>query len=140
MMTLNPPLPPSVPTDQALMDAFSLLQSLGNAQNTAAILSQMAEHKKAIDEATVAHDAALAAAAQAQTALADLQERERLVTAREEAVANARTALDVASSANAARAKALDDREAELAKREQEHAAKVKANEDRIAQVRASLA
>ena len=71
MIGMNTPaLPPSVPTDAALMGAFNLLQSLGNAQNTAAILSQMAEHKKAIDDATVAHDAALAAATQAQTALA----------------------------------------------------------------------
>ena len=37
--------------------------------------------------------------------------------AREQAVANAQTALDVASSANKARAAALDDREAEVAKR-----------------------
>ena len=60
--------------------------------------------------------------------------------ARAQSVANAQTALDVASSANAARAKALDDREAELAKREQEHQARVKANEEKIAAVRASLA
>ena len=59
--------------------------------------------------------------------------------AREQAVANAATAVDVSAAANVARSKSLDDREAELAKREQEHAAKVKANEDRIAQVRASL-
>ena len=60
--------------------------------------------------------------------------------ARAQSVANAQTALDVASSANKARAAALDDREAEVAKLEQQFAAKLKAHEDRIAQVRASLA
>jgi hypothetical protein len=62
------------------------------------------------------------------------------VTEREQAVSNAQTALNVASSANATRAKTLDDRETELARRIAEHEARVKANEDRIASVRASLA
>ena len=136
----SPTLPPSVPTDAALMGAFALLTSLGNAQATAATLSQMADAKKALDEATAAHDAALAAATQAQAELAGLQERERAVTAREESLASAQTALDVASSANAARAQSLDDREVELTRHIAEHEAKVKANEDRIASVRASLA
>ena len=76
----SPTLPPSVPTDAALMGAFALLTSLGNAQATAATLSQMADAKKALDEATAAHDAALAAATQAQAELVGLQERERAVT------------------------------------------------------------
>ena len=47
--TMNSPaLPPSVPTDAALLGAFSLLQALGNAQNSAAMLNTMAEHKKAM--------------------------------------------------------------------------------------------
>ena len=54
MIGMNTPaLPPSVPTT-GHAGAFNLLQALGNAQNTAAILGQMAEHKKAIDEATAA--------------------------------------------------------------------------------------
>ena len=140
MISMAPSLPPSVPRDEAILGAMALLTALGNAVNTEATLNQMAEAKKAIDDATVANNAAAAAAAAAQTSLGDLQERERVVTAREQAIASAQTALDVASSANAARAKSLDDREAELAKREQEHEARVKANEDRIASVRASLA
>jgi hypothetical protein len=55
-------LPPSVPTDQALMGALSLLASLGNAQTTAATLTQMAEHKQAIDDAIVVNNAAAATA------------------------------------------------------------------------------
>jgi chromosome segregation ATPase len=140
MISMAPSLPPSVPRDEAILGAMALLTALGNAVNTEATLNQMAEAKKAIDDATVANNAAAAAAAAAQTSLGDLQERERVVTAREQAISSAQTALDVASSANAARAASLDDREAELAKREQEHQARVKANEDRIASVRASLA
>jgi chromosome segregation ATPase len=139
MITMAPSLPPSVPRDEAILGAMALLSALGNAANTQATLTQMAEHKQAIDAATAENTAAAAAAAAAQAELANLQERERAVTAREEAVASAQTALDVASSANAARAASLDDREAELAKHIAEHEAKVKANEDRIAQVRASL-
>jgi hypothetical protein len=139
MLTMAPSLPPSVPRDETILGALSLLSALGNAANTQATLTQMAEHKQAIDAATAENNAAAAAAAAAQAELANLQERERVVTAREESLASAQTALDVASSANAARAASLDDREAQLAKLEQEHAAKVKANEDRIAQVRASL-
>jgi hypothetical protein len=138
MISMAPSLPPSVPRDEAILGAMALLTALGNAVNTEATLNQMPEAKKAIDDATVANNAAAAAAA--QTWLGDLQERERVVTAREQAISSAQTALDVASSANAARAASLDDREAELAKREQEHQARVKANEDRIASVRASLA
>jgi hypothetical protein len=44
-----------------------------------------------------------------------------------------------ALTANVARSKSLDDREAQLAARIAEHEAQVMANEDRIAQVRASL-
>jgi hypothetical protein len=62
------------------------------------------------------------------------------LAAREAALAASQTQLQVASSANAARAQSLDDREAELAKREQEHQARVKANEDRIAAVKSALA
>ena len=120
MISMAPSLPPSVPRDEAILGAMALLTALGNAVNTEATLSQMAEAKKAIDDATVANNAAAAAAAAAQTSLGDLQERERVVTAREQAISSAQTALDVASSANAARAASLDDREAELAKREQD--------------------
>jgi hypothetical protein len=139
-MTLNPPLPPSVPTDAALLGAFNLLQSLGNAQNTAAILGQMAEHKKAIDEATVANNAAAAAATQAQTELADLQERERVVTAREEAVASAQTALAVASSAIADRDAAVKAKEAESDKREADIAKRIAELDRRVESHRAALA
>jgi hypothetical protein len=116
MISMAPSLPPSVPRDEAILGAMALLTALGNAVNTEATLNQMAEAKKAIDDATVANNAAAAA----QTSLGDLQERERVVTAREQAISSAQTALDVASSANAARAASLDDREAELAKREQD--------------------
>lgn len=122
------------------MGALALLQTLGNAQNTAAILNQMAEAKQALADATVAHDAAAKEAQDAAAALAGVQAQTADLAAREAALSQAQTSLSVASSANVAQANALDDREAELAKREQEHAAKVKANEDRIASVRASLA
>jgi hypothetical protein len=87
MMTLNPPLPPSVPTDPALMGAFALLTSLGNAQATAATLAAMADAKKALDEATATHDAAAATAAQA--ALSDLEARAASLDQREAAVSAA---------------------------------------------------
>ena len=71
--------------------------------------------QKALDEATAAHDAALAAATQAQAELAGLQERERAVTAREQVSSRTRKLPSMcASSANAARGKSLDDREVEL--------------------------
>jgi hypothetical protein len=139
MISMAPTLPP-MPNESAIQGAMALLTALGNAADTQATLDKMAEAKKEIDDAIVANNAVVREATEAQTALADLQERERLVTAREQAVSSAQTALDVASSANAARAQSLDDREVELVKREQEHQARVKANEDRIASVRASLA
>ena len=140
MMTMTPQLPPAIPSESAILGAMALLTALGKAADTQATLSQMAEAKKAIDDAIVANNAAAATATEAQAALSNLQERERMVTANEQALSSAQIALNVASSANAARAQSLDDREVELAKREQEHQARVKANEDRIASVRASLA
>ena len=140
MITMNPTLPPAMPSESVILGAMALLTALGRAADTQATLSQMAEAKKAIDDAIVANNAAAATATEAQAALSNLQERERMVTANEQALSSAQIALNVASSANAARAQSLDDREVELAKREQEHQARVKANEDRIANVRASLA
>jgi hypothetical protein len=140
MISMAPSLPPSVPRDEAILGALSLLSALGNAQNTAATLTQMVEHKQAIDAATAENNAAAAAAAAAQAELANLQERERLVTEREAAVGAAQTQLQVASAANVARDQALKDREAESDKREAEITARAKALHDRLEAYRKALA
>jgi hypothetical protein len=135
----SPTLPPSVPTDAALMGALSLLQSLGNAQNTAAILGQMAEAKKAIDDAIVANNVAVQEAAAAQAALSDLEARAQAVTERETAVSAARTAVDVAAAAIKDRERGLASRSAELDTREAEIAARQSALERKIATYRSAL-
>ena len=139
MITMTPAMPPAVPSDAAILGAMALLSAIGSPANTQAI-DTMAAHKRELDQAISANSAALREVTEAQAALADLQERERVLIERQQAVSNAQTQLQVASSANVARATALDAREKEVAQREQEFAAKVKANEDRIASVRASLA
>jgi uncharacterized protein (DUF3084 family) len=136
----TPTLPPSVPTDQALMGALSLLASLGNAQTTAATLTQMAEHKQPIDDAIVANNAAAATATEKQAALSNLEARDADITAREAAVSAARTAVDVAAAAVKDRERGLTTRSAELDQREAEIAARAKALDDRLAAYRQALA
>jgi hypothetical protein len=136
---LNPPLAPQTPTDAAILGAMALLQSLGNAQNTAAILSQLADHKLMTDRATEAYAAAAKEAQDAAAALEGVKAQAAAVAEKEQTLSNAQTALAVASAANADRERALNEREAELTKRIAEHEAKVKAHQDQIASVRAAL-
>lgn len=72
---------------------YGLLAALGNVANTQATLDMLSEHKRAIDDAIVANNAAAATATQAQAALSDLEARAQDVTGRETAVAAARTAV-----------------------------------------------
>jgi chromosome segregation ATPase len=137
---LNPPVAPTLPSDAALLGAMALLQSLGNARSTAATLSQLADHKLAIDKATAELAAVSAQAAEVQAAQDALAAREKAVSEREATVANAQTALDVASAANVARAEALETRQRDLASVMATFEAKVKAHNDQIASVRAALA
>jgi hypothetical protein len=109
-----------VPTDAALLGAFSLLQSLGNAQNTAAILGQMAEHKKAIDEATAAHDAVAAKAAEVAARESAVATKEQDLASREAALTASQTQLQVASAAIADRDAAVKAKEAASDKRQVE--------------------
>ena len=55
MMTMTPQLPPAIPSESAILGAMALLTALGKAADTQATLTQMAEAKKAIDEAIVAN-------------------------------------------------------------------------------------
>jgi chromosome segregation ATPase len=139
-MNLTPPLPPATLTDDAMKLAASLLQICADPLAAKSRLDELSEATVALRSAIDEHAAAKTQAETATAALADVERRARDVAAQADALASERTRLDVASSANAARAQSLDDREAELNKREQEHQARVKANEDRIASVRASLA
>jgi chromosome segregation ATPase len=87
---------------------------------------------------TLTDEAMKLAAALLQIASDPAGTKSRL-SSREAALTALQTQLQVASAASAARAKTLDDAQTALDKRIAEHEAKVKANEDRIAQVRASL-
>ena len=73
-------------------------------------------------------------------ALADVEQRAKDLAAREDALIRDLARLQAASAAIQDRDQTVKDREAEVAKLEQQFAAKLKAHEDRIAQVRASLA
>jgi septal ring factor EnvC (AmiA/AmiB activator) len=137
---MAPNLPPVELTDTAMRLASTLLQIAVDPNATSARLAELAAQTQALRDAIAQHEAAAAKAAEVEARETAAATRELNVLAREQAVANAATAVDVSAAANVARSKGLDDREVELAKREQEHAAKVKANEDRIASVRASLA
>jgi hypothetical protein len=134
-----PSLPPTALADDALKLCATIMAIAADPSGTQARLTELNTATQGLRDAIAQHDAASAKAVEVAAAQEAVTAREAAVVAREQAVANAQTAVDVAGSANASRAQALNDREAELAKREQEHAAKVKANEDRIAQVKASL-
>ena len=84
MMSLTPPLPPSVPSDAAILGAMALLAALGNAANSQATLHTMATAKREIDQAISANNAALREATEAQAALSDLEARAQDVASREE--------------------------------------------------------
>ena len=75
MMSLTAPLPPSVPSDAAILGAMALLAALGNAANSQATLDTMATAKREIDQAISANNAALREATEAQAALSDLEAR-----------------------------------------------------------------
>jgi uncharacterized protein (DUF3084 family) len=136
---VSPAPPPTLPSDAALMGAMALLQSLGNAQNTAATLSQLADHKLAIDKATADFNAAAKTATDAQAALGNVQAQVEDLAAREKALADAQLQLRVASAAVQDRDHALDIRSNELDQREQQVAAAEKAHAAKLASMRAAL-
>lgn len=133
-------LPPVALSDDAIRLVGTLLQVIANPAASEARLQQLTAATQELRDAIAGHDVAKSAADAAADALGDLQQQKQNLADRESDLAQARTALDVASSANVARAQALDDREAELAKKIAAHEAKVAANEQRLAAVRASLA
>ena len=139
MISMSPTLPP-IEHDNALRLPMIFLNAASDPAAAKARLDELAAQTQALRDAIAQNEAAAAKAAEVEARETAAASREQNVLAREQAVANAATAVDVPAAANVARSKSLDDREAELAKREREHAAKVKANEDRIASVRASLA
>ena len=140
MIGMNAPsLPPVELSDSAMRLASTLLQIAVDPNATSARLTELNTATQGLRDAITQHDAAKTQAETAAAGLADLQQREQNLAEAQAALATRETQLSVANHANAARAASLDDREAELAKHIAEHEAKLKANEDRIAQVRASL-
>jgi hypothetical protein len=139
MLTMAPTLPPVTLTDEAMKLCAALLQIAADPGGTQVRLAELSAATATLRTAIDEHAGVVAQANEVAARETAVAAKEQDAIAREQAVANAATAVDVSAAANVARSKSLDDREAELAKREQEHAAKVKANEDRIAQVRASL-
>ena len=139
MISMAPNLPPATLTDDSLRLVAVVLQICADLSAAKANLDALVAAKASLDDATATHAAAKTQAETAAAGLADLQQREQNLAEAQAALATRETQLSVANHANAARAASLDDREAELAKHIAEHEAKVKANEDRIAQVRASL-
>jgi hypothetical protein len=118
-----------------------------------AVVSDPAAAKQSLDEiiAAVAElKSRQNAAAQVETqntaalaALVDSQQKQNARAAqldeREQAIANAQTAVDVAGAANAARSKSLDDREAALSARDNDVAAKEAALAAKVQQFRNAL-
>ena len=139
MISMAPNLPPVTLTDEAMKLAAALLQIAADPAGTKSRLDELSAATATLRTAIDEHAGVVAQAAEVAAKEDALATREQNAIVREQAVANAQTALDVASSANVARSKSLDDREAELTRQIAEHEAKVKANEDRIASVRASL-
>jgi hypothetical protein len=140
MISMAPTLPPVTLTDEAMKLCAALLAIAADPAGTKSRLDELTAATAVLRSAIDEHAGVIAQANEIAAKENALAAAEQDVAARSQAVANAATAVDVSAAANVARSKGLDDREAELAKREQEHAAKVKANEDRIASVRASLA
>jgi uncharacterized protein (DUF3084 family) len=140
MMSLTPPLPPSVPSDAAILGAMALLAALGKAANSQATLDTMATAKREIDQAISANNAALREATEAQAALSDLEARAQDVASREAALAAAQTQLSGASAAVKERERGLTSRAAELDQRETELAAREKSLADRVEAYRRALA
>ena len=132
--------PPPVAHDAATQLAQVYLAAAVDPVATRTRLDELNAATQAYRAAVEEHVAAKKQAEDAASAAAEVERRAGELDQRAAALANERTQLDVASSANAARAKTLDDREAEVTRLEQEFAAKVKGHEDRIASVRASLA
>jgi hypothetical protein len=132
MITLNPPTPPALPSNEALATAMTLLAVAADPAGTRARLDELTEQVKVVHSAIAEHDAAKKSASAEVAKLAHLVDEKKKIAADQAAVAEAHTQLAVATSAVSGREQAageweakLTKREAELAGREQSLAARV---------------
>ena len=136
----TPSLPPVTLTDDSMRLASTLLQLCADPNAAAARLTELNTGTQGLRDAIAEHDAAKVATEAAAAGLADLQERERNLAAREDGLLKATTQLSVANHANASREDSLNAREQTLDRRQAEIDARAKALEDKLAAYRQALA
>jgi len=139
-LNLNPPLPPSALTDDAMRLAAALLQIAADPGGTKKRLSDLNAATAALRDAIAQHDDAKTQADAAAAGLADIQQREQNLADRENALIAQQTRLNVASGAIADRDEQLKLRETAFDKRQVELAAKEQALADRLEKYRKALA
>jgi hypothetical protein len=118
----------------------TLLQLCADPNAASARLTELATQMQELRDAIAQHDAAKVATDAAAAGLADLQQREQNLAAREDGLLKATTQLSVANHANASREDGLNAREQALDRRQAEIDARAKALEDKLAAYRQALA
>ena len=139
MMTFSPPLP-AVPTDNALTYAMTLLAVAADPAGTKARLDELACQITAVHAAVAEHDVAAKTAQDAAAALADLQQREQDLAAREDALIKSQTKLNVSAGAIADRDEQVKLREAACDRRLDAVAAREAAFESKVTSFKQALA
>ena len=140
MNSPNSMLPPALPSADAIEATFGLIALIADPTAAQKRLTEIDRAAKAYRAATDEHASVAGKAAEVAKAQDALVVREKAAATLEADLANRQTALAVAANALAERERKLSDAEKALAQHEREHAARVKANEEKIAAVRASLA
>ena len=142
MLGMNAALnPPPVPlSDEAMKLAAVLLAVAADPAGTKSRLDELNAATTTLRAEIDGHAAAKKSADDAAAALADLQERERNLAAREDALIRDSARLQAASAAIQDRDQTVKDREAASDRRAAEIEARAKALDDRLEAYRKALA